>query len=127
MWLDALKEMKQKSGMTTIQIAAGAGVPRPTLEKIFSGETKDPRLPTMQKVVHFLGYTLEDLYKDQKENPPAPSEDEEGELTVDEVISAFVSAGLVPKNQDLTDEDLHFFISIIDAIDSWFSQRNNSI
>nr|DAV16815.1 MAG TPA: Helix-turn-helix XRE-family like protein [Caudoviricetes sp.] len=127
MWLDALKEMKQKSGMTTIQIAAGAGVPRPTLEKIFSGETKDPRLPTMQKVVHFLGYTLEDLYKDQKENPPAPSEDEEGELTVDEVISAFVSAGLVSKNQDLTDEDLRFFISIIDAIDSWFSQRNNSI
>ena len=127
MWLDALKEMKQKSGMTTIQIAGGAGVPRPTLEKIFSGETKDPRLPTMQKVVHFLGYTLEDLYKDQKENPPAPSEDEEGELTVDEVISAFVSAGLVSKNQDLTDEDLRFFISIIDAIDSWFSQRNNSI
>ncbi len=99
MWLDALKGMKQKSGMTTIQIAAGAGVPRPTLEKIFSGETKDPRLPTMQKVVHFLGYTLEDLYKDQKENPPASPKDEEGELTVDEVVSAFVSAGLFQRDR----------------------------
>lgn len=121
MWIDALKEMKQKSGMTTMQIAAGAGVPRPTLEKIFSGETKDPRLPTMQKVVHFLGYTLEDLYKDKKGNPPASPEDEEGELTVDEVVSAFVTAGIVPEGRDLTDADLRFLLAIMDAIDRWFA------
>lgn len=121
MWLDALKEMKRKSGMTTIQIATGAGVPRPTLEKIFSGETKDPRLPTMQKVVHFLGYTLEDLYNEKKENSPNPPEGEKGELTVEEVVSAFVSAGIVPDGKDLTDTDLRFLLSIMDAIGRWFA------
>lgn len=56
-----LKEMKRKSGLTTKQIADGSGIPEPTLEKLFSGATKEPKLPTMQQLVHFLGYTLNDL------------------------------------------------------------------
>lgn len=119
MWLDAIRNMKSKSGLTTSEIAVQSGIPEPTLEKLFAGKVKDPKLPTMQKLVHFLGYTLDDL--DKKENPPAPSEDEEGELTVDEVVSAFVSAGIVPEGKDLTDADLRFLLAIMDAIDRWFA------
>lgn len=60
-WLIRLKEMKRKSGLTTKQIAEGSKIPEPTLEKLFSGATKEPKLPTMQQLVHFLGYTLDDL------------------------------------------------------------------
>ena len=89
MWLDALKSMKEKSNLTAAEIAAGAGVPKPTLEKILSGETKDPRLPTMRKIVYFLGYKLEDLYKD--ENAPTSSEDDAEALSVSEVGKTLVN------------------------------------
>lgn len=61
MWLDNLRTMKDHSGMTTKEISKQSGIPEPTLEKLFAGATKDPKLPTMQKLVHFLGYTLDDL------------------------------------------------------------------
>lgn len=61
MWLDGLKKMKAASGLTTKEIAAGAGVPEPTLEKIFAGVTKDIRLETARRLVHFFGFTLDDL------------------------------------------------------------------
>lgn len=119
MWLDAIRSMKSKSGLTTSEIALQSGIPEPTLEKLFAGKVKDPKLPTMQKLVHFFGYTLDDL--DKKENSPALPEDKEGELAVDEVVSAFVSAGIVPSGKDLSDADLRFLLSIMDAIDRWFT------
>ena len=78
MWKESLKRMKVESGLTTAEIAKGAEIPEPTLEKLFAGVTKDPKLPTMQKLVHFLGYTLDDLYPEEKKSP-APSEDSAGE------------------------------------------------
>lgn len=118
MWLDVIRDMKSKSGLTTAEIAKKSGIPEPTLEKLFAGKVKDPKLPTIQKLVRFFGGSLDDL---DKKNSPTPSEDEEGELTVDEVVSAFVSAGLVPEGKDLTDADLRFLITIADAIDRWFA------
>lgn len=61
MWLDKIKWMKQQSGMTTKEITQKSGIPEPTLEKLFSGATKDPKLETMRQLVHSLGYSLDDL------------------------------------------------------------------
>lgn len=61
MWLDNLKKMKANSGFTTKEIADKSGIPEPTLEKLFSGATKDPKLATMQQLVKFFGFTLDDL------------------------------------------------------------------
>lgn len=118
MWLDAIRNMKAKSGLTTSEIALQSGIPEPTLEKLFAGKVKDPKLPTMQKLVHSFGYTLDDL---EKENSSTLPDDKEGELAVEEVVSAFVSAGIVPKGKDLTDADLRFLLAIVDAIDRWFA------
>lgn len=123
MWLDALKQMKSQSGLTTSEIAKGSGIPEPTLEKLFAGVTKDPKLPTMQKLVHFLGFTLDDLYG-EKQKLPVPIH-EIRKLNTNEVISTFVKAGLIEEGQDLSDSDLRFLISIADAIESWFANRNN--
>ena len=66
MWLESLRKMKLKSGLTTDEISKGSGIPVPTLEKLFAGATKEPKLPTIQKLVYFLGYTLEDLFIDDR-------------------------------------------------------------
>ena len=62
MWLDELKRIKEESGKTTEEIAAVSGVPTPTLNKIFAGQTKKPQLETIKAVVYSLGHSLDDLF-----------------------------------------------------------------
>lgn len=77
MWLTLLKEFKKKSGKTTKQISEESGVPLGTLNKLFAGQTKDPKLDTLRAVVHCLGYTLDDLCPtDTKKEPNTVSGDE---------------------------------------------------
>ncbi len=70
MWLDRLKAMKKanqainRSEWTTEKISQKSGVPIRTLDKIFAGTTKDPKLLTMQNLVYTLGYTLDDLFNE---------------------------------------------------------------
>lgn len=73
MWLDKLKEMKHESDLTTKEIAHLSKIPEPTLEKLFAGATKDPKLETMRQLVHFFGYTLDDLEDGPLKNRKSPS------------------------------------------------------
>ena len=61
MWLDKLRNMKSASGLTTKEISVRSGIPEPTLEKIFAGKTKDPKLETIRQLVYSIGFTLDDL------------------------------------------------------------------
>lgn len=63
-WLDNLRKMKENSRLKTKAISLGSGIPEPTLEKLFAGATKDPKLETMRQLVYFLGYTLDQLVQD---------------------------------------------------------------
>lgn len=120
MWIDALVSLKKKSGKTLKQIADESGVPLGTLNKLFAGQTKDPKLETIRAVVYALGFTLDDL--EEKENASAPSKDDEEALSVDEVVEAFVRAGIVPRGKDLSDADLRFLEVMITAIREWFAE-----
>lgn len=64
MLLEKLTLMKKRSGKTTKEIAELSGVPIGTLNKLFSGETKDPKFKTLRALVISLGYTLDDLESD---------------------------------------------------------------
>ena len=78
MWLDELKKMKNESGLTTKEISNKSGIPEPTLEKLFAGATKDPKLTTIQQLVHFFGHTLDDLTPEassQTKNAPSLSDE----------------------------------------------------
>jgi transcriptional regulator with XRE-family HTH domain len=70
-WLDRLKEMKKKSGKTTEEIARAADVPFGTVNKILFGQTANPQLETVRKIVTAMGYTLNDL------TPEATSDERE--------------------------------------------------
>lgn len=84
-WFERLKRMKQQSGLTTKEIAQQSGLPEPTLEKLFAGQTKDPKLNTIRTLVHFLGYTLDELAPGDIKKSPAPAEAETEEQTTDKV------------------------------------------
>lgn len=75
MWLNSLNSMKRQSGKTIEQISIEAGIPKGTLNKIFSGQTKDPQYSTLRAIVHCLGFTIDEL----EEKSPAPAEADTGD------------------------------------------------
>lgn len=75
-WLKKLKEMKKQSGKTSKEIAEATGIPKSTIDKLFSGQTKEPYLSSVRAIVHYLGYTLDDLEEQPIKKAPAAERSE---------------------------------------------------
>ena len=118
--------MKAKSGLTTSEIALQSGIPEPTLEKLFAGKVKDPKLPTMQKLVRFFGYTLDDLDDTSPETKKAPAPQDSGTratIKPEQLQSVLKEFGFIRDGEDLSDSDLDFLISVGNIIRAWFTER----
>lgn len=61
MWLDNLKELKKSKGMTITQIADATKIPESTIKRIFSGDTTDPYVTTIHRIVIALGGSLDNI------------------------------------------------------------------
>lgn len=66
MWLDNLKELKKKTGMSAKQIADKTKLPERTVNRIFSGDTDHPYVDTLHTIVTALGGSLNDIFADTK-------------------------------------------------------------
>ena len=66
MWLDNLKELKKKTGMSAKQIADATKLPERTVNRIFSGDTDNPYVDTIHRIVTALGGSLDDIFADTK-------------------------------------------------------------
>lgn len=66
MWLDNLKELKSETGMTVKQIAAKTNLPERTVSRIFSGDTYNPYVDTLHRIVTVLGGSLDTILADTK-------------------------------------------------------------
>ena len=64
MWLENLKELKKVKGMTTKQIADATKIPEGTIKRIFSGDTEDPYVTTIHRIVTVLGGSLDHVLAD---------------------------------------------------------------
>lgn len=116
-WLDNLKKMKKQSGLTTKEIAIGSKIPEPTLEKIFAGKTKDPKLETIKQLVYFLGYTLDDLDEKKSSEPEESPEDFEAGI---KLYNALIRAGVLKEGEDLTPKQVDILESVAVLISKLF-------
>jgi transcriptional regulator with XRE-family HTH domain len=66
MWLENLKELKKKTGMSSKQIAEKTRLPERTINRILAGETDHPYADTLDLIVKALGYDLGDIFADTK-------------------------------------------------------------
>jgi transcriptional regulator with XRE-family HTH domain len=66
MWLDNLKELKKGTGMSTKQIADKTNLPERTVNRIFSGDTDNPYVDTLHRIVTVLGGSLDGILADSK-------------------------------------------------------------
>jgi transcriptional regulator with XRE-family HTH domain len=64
MWLDNLKELRKSSGMSLHQIAEATKIPESTIKRIFGGDTDDPYVSTIHKIVIALGGSLDHVLAD---------------------------------------------------------------
>lgn len=66
MWLTNLKELKKQTGMSVKQIADKTNLPERTVSRIFSGDTENPYVDTLHRIVTVLGGSLDDILADTK-------------------------------------------------------------
>lgn len=66
MWLDNLKDLKKQTGMSIKQIAEKTNLPERTVTRIFSGDTDNPYVDTLHRIVTTLGGSLDDILADTK-------------------------------------------------------------
>lgn len=66
MWLENLKELKARSGMTAKQIAEKTNLPERTVTRIFSGETDHPYADTLDIIAKALDADLGDVFSETK-------------------------------------------------------------
>lgn len=66
MWLDNLKELKKEKKMSSKQIAELTNLPERTVIRIFSGDTDNPYVDTLHRIVSVLGGSLDSILADTK-------------------------------------------------------------
>lgn len=66
MWLDNLKELKKSKGLTAKQIAELSHLPERTVNRILSGDTDNPYVDTLHRIVTALDGNLNDIFADTK-------------------------------------------------------------
>lgn len=91
MWLENLKELKKKTGMSVKQIAEKTNLPERTICRIFGGETDHPYADTLDLIVKTLGYDLGDIFADTKVI-----------VATDDLVEIKESVNVVEAERDLT-------------------------
>lgn len=74
-----IKKAKAQSGLTNEELSKKSGVALGTVNKILSGDTREPKLPAIMALAEALDVSADYLIygaKDKKETPTPVSEDE---------------------------------------------------
>lgn len=66
MWLDNLRELKKERGVTNKYIAEATNLPERTVTRIFAGDTDNPYVDTLHRIVTVLGGSLDSILADTK-------------------------------------------------------------
>ena len=62
MWLENLRELKEKTGMTSKQIADNQNVSEKSVKRVFSGDAKNPGVDLVRKIIDAMGGSWHDIF-----------------------------------------------------------------
>ena len=71
-FLERLRMLKDKSGLTAKQIADKCNIPESTVTRIFSGKTPNPTIITVMAMTKAMGGTAADIFDDNAQINTAP-------------------------------------------------------
>ena len=72
-FLERLRVLKDKSGLTTKQIAEKCDIPESTVTRIFSGKTPNPTIITVMAMTKAMGGQAADIFDDNAQVNTAPT------------------------------------------------------
>ena len=72
-FLERLRALKDKSGLTTKQIAEKCDVPESTVARIFTGKTPNPTIITVMAMTKAMGGTAADIFDDNAQVNTIPA------------------------------------------------------
>lgn len=111
MWFDNLTSMKKASDKTIEQVSKESGVPLGTLNKLFAGQTKDPKLSTIYPVVQALGFSLDELVDSNPGKPQRLSKTIHAIVSTVEQLNEEGQSKVLIYAKDLVDTGKHRPIS----------------
>lgn len=62
MWLENLKELKEKTGISSKQIADSQKVSEKSVKRVFTGEAKNPGVELVRKIIDALGGSWHEIF-----------------------------------------------------------------
>lgn len=72
-FLERLRALKDKSGLTTKQIAEKCDIPESTVTRIFTGKTPNPTIITVMAMTKAMGGQAADIFDDNAQINTAPT------------------------------------------------------
>lgn len=66
MWLDNIRELKKDKNVSNKWIAEQTGLPVRTVDRVFAGDTDNPYVDTLHRIVKVLGGSLDGILADTK-------------------------------------------------------------
>ena len=72
-FLERFRALKDKSGLTTKQIAEKCNIPESTVTRIFSGKTPNPTIITVMAMTKAMGGTAADIFDDDAQVNTIPA------------------------------------------------------
>jgi transcriptional regulator with XRE-family HTH domain len=72
-FLERLRLLKDKSGMTTKEIAEKSGVPESTITRILSGKTPNPTVISVMDIIKAMGGKASDVFDDNAQVNTIPA------------------------------------------------------
>jgi transcriptional regulator with XRE-family HTH domain len=64
MWLENLRELKERTGMSSKQIADMQNVSEKSVKRVFTGEAKNPGVELIRKIIEALGGSWYKIFAD---------------------------------------------------------------
>lgn len=133
---ERIAEARKAIGMSQKTLAKELGIAANTLSGYENGNHK-PDSDILVAVSSITGCTVDYLlnrvdgfheYYDpnNQKKSPAPAEAKAREINAKHIMDVFVSAGIMPAGEDLSNEDLIFLRSIANAVSTWFQERHQT-
>lgn len=88
----------KEAGISEAELARRANMNQPTVHRILGGESTDPRLSNLEGMAAALGYSLLDLFRENKTGERAPSYVPDDQDTVPHFTISEINEGKETKN-----------------------------
>lgn len=114
---------RDKRGLTQKALAERMGI-TPTRLNYWEKDKREPDVKMLNLLCKTLEIDPKALLSDEEtEKAPAPSEDSTRAISIETLEAMLIQGGFIRPDEDLSDDDLDFLMSVGRIVETWFRKR----